>query len=353
LNTPQLPFLDDLPAQPARPAGLVVKAQRGRPLSKKQRPFNRLVQKVERLRMRLDAERRRLEAALVFHAEHLRHRVARAIALRKDLIRTLRPFLEDRRVSRRDKGVLRTILSEQLGDVLANDDSPLDDDLRTLFEELEGADLARVEQDEFDEMRTMVEAMFAEQGVTVDLSRFRPGMSDEEMAAAAAEMAADVQREARDAHGRHERAGRPKTRRELKAEERVAQVEELRKSSIGAVYRRLAKVLHPDLEPDPDRRHEKGAVMQQVTAAYGIATCTRCCGWRSSGTSATRRTSRASATRSSPPTIICSRSRRRISRRRGTSSSRIRGTRRSANPQDRSASRSRWMAPRKRGGSTR
>jgi hypothetical protein len=268
LNTPQLSFFDDEPAQAVPPAGLMVQPQSGRPLSKKQRAFNRLVGKVDRLRTQLEVERRKLDAALVFHAEHLRHRVQRAVALRKDLIRALRPFLDDRRVSRRDKGVLWTMLAEQLDDVVAKDDGPLDDDLRALFEELEGADLAQLEQDQFDDVRTMMEAMFAEQGVKVDLSRFRPHMSEEEMAAAAAEMAAEAERQVRNAHGLNDQPRRRKTRRELKMEARAAELEELRKSSIGAVYRRLAKVLHPDLELDRDRRQEKSAVMQQVTAAY-------------------------------------------------------------------------------------
>jgi hypothetical protein len=268
LNTPQLSFFDDVPAQSARPGGLIVQAQPGRPLTKNQRAFNRLVAKVEGLRTRLETERRRLDTALVFHAEHLRPRVERAIALRKELIRTLMPFLSDRRVSRRDKQTLCSILSDQLADVLAHDEGEMEDDLRALFEQLEGIDLTQLEQEEMDEARTAIEAMFAEQGVTIDLSGFRQGMTEEEIAAAAAQMAAHAERQAQEAACRRDRPGRQKSRRELKAEERAAEMEQLRKSSIGAVYRRLAKVLHPDLEQDAERRERKSAVMQQVTAAY-------------------------------------------------------------------------------------
>jgi hypothetical protein len=37
---------------------------------------------------------------------------------------------------------------------------------------------------------------------------------------------------------------------------------------LGAVYRRLAKELHPDLERDPAEREKKSRVMQEITAAY-------------------------------------------------------------------------------------
>ena len=42
----------------------------------------------------------------------------------------------------------------------------------------------------------------------------------------------------------------------------------MRKDSLGSVYRRLVKELHPDLEPDPAERERKSRVMQDITAAY-------------------------------------------------------------------------------------
>jgi hypothetical protein len=51
-------------------------------------------------------------------------------------------------------------------------------------------------------------------------------------------------------------------------ESKVARFEQLRKDIIGAVYKRLAKVLHPDLEADPVEREKKSRAMQEVTAAY-------------------------------------------------------------------------------------
>jgi len=58
-----------------------------------------------------------------------------------------------------------------------------------------------------------------------------------------------------------------KTKQEQREEERARRFEQLRKDNIGAVYKRLAKVLHPDLEADPVERERKTRAMQQVTAA--------------------------------------------------------------------------------------
>jgi hypothetical protein len=91
-------------------------------------------------------------------------------------------------------------------------------------------------------------------------------MTEEEAAAAAAQLAHELRRveQSRDAatlKPRDETTARA-------AEDRARRHELLRKDSLGAVYRRLAKELHPDLERDPAERERKSRVMQDVTAAY-------------------------------------------------------------------------------------
>jgi hypothetical protein len=247
-------------------SSLAIRPQQGRPLNKKQQAFNRLVTAVERSRARLDAARRRFDAALVFHAEHVRPRVERVIVARKDLVRALRPFLDDRRLKRSEKQELRTMLAEHLDDAL-HGDAELDDDLRALFEELHGTSMAELEQEEMDDARAAMEDMFADMGLTVDLSDFHPGMSEEDVAAKAAAIWEEARHQTDETQARI-RSGRRKTKRQIREDERVRQLDELRRTNIGAIYRRLAKVLHPDLEPDPETRHRKSALMQEVTAAY-------------------------------------------------------------------------------------
>ncbi|MBI4472898.1 MAG: hypothetical protein HY646_09535 [Acidobacteria bacterium] len=48
----------------------------------------------------------------------------------------------------------------------------------------------------------------------------------------------------------------------------MREAEELRKRSIAAVYKQLAKVLHPDLEPNAAQRERTLVLMQDLTAAY-------------------------------------------------------------------------------------
>jgi hypothetical protein len=61
---------------------------------------------------------------------------------------------------------------------------------------------------------------------------------------------------------------RGKTARQLEREKREKLAEELRKKTLATVYKQLARVLHPDLELDPERRRQKERLMQELTVAY-------------------------------------------------------------------------------------
>ena len=246
--------------------GLALRPGTGRPLGRKQKSFNRLVATVETLRGRLDGDRRRLDEALVFHAAEVRPRVERVAATRKDLVRALVPYLGDRRLKRGDQGILRTMLAEQLDDILESD-AALEDDLRALFDELHGADLGQVEHAHMEGARAALEDMFVEAGIAVDLSAFTPGMSAEEMAAKMAELTDNLRRQAEAAEPRTAPGRRP-TQREGRVDEWARQQDELRKTTLSGLFRQLAKVLHPDLEADPQVRQHKSALMQELTVAH-------------------------------------------------------------------------------------
>ena len=254
---------DDLPPPPHR--SLVIRSTHGRPLSKEERAFNRALARLQALSRALEEEKRRLDRLLVFHAAEIRPRTDRAVALRVSLVRALAPFLDDRRLTKGQHKVLRRILVDQLDDVLTHVEQP-DLDLQALFERLHDLSYAQAVQDDIEEAQAGMAAIFDELGLDVEVPELRADMTEEDAAAAAAQLAHELRlaEETRDAatqRPRHEKTARA-------AEERARRHEQLRKNSLGAVYRRLAKELHPDLERDPVERERKSRVMQDITAAY-------------------------------------------------------------------------------------
>lgn len=262
--TDGLPFdPDDLRSSPPD-RSLVIRSTRDRPLSKEERAFNRALARVRALGRALDDEKRRLDRLLVFHAAEIRPRTDRACGLRVGIVRALVPFLDDRRLTKGQHRVLRQILVEQLDDVLMHAEKP-DPNLQALFERLHGVSYAQAVHDDLEEARAGMAAIFDELGLDVDVPELHPDMTEEDAAVAAAQLADELRRaeekDAAEQTARHGKAARA-------AEERARRSEQLRKDTLGAVYRRLVKELHPDLEPDPAERERKSRIMQNVTAAH-------------------------------------------------------------------------------------
>jgi len=250
---------------------LAVTASPGRVLTKAQKAFNRLVARVEALRAEIKTTTSRLERALREHERDVRPRLDQLAALRKDLARTLATFLTDPRLKRAaDRDLLGSVIADLIDDTAAYDGGIVDEDLRILFETLTKDDSGSNAEEEmavFEAMRSHVERAFGESGVDIDLSDIRPDSTEEEIRACIAKA-----RHAARERGTTEDSGaeRPRrmTKKQLEREARVRQAEEARHRTIGTIYKQLAKALHPDLERDPERRREKLALMQELTAAH-------------------------------------------------------------------------------------
>jgi hypothetical protein len=253
-------------------AELTLTPQPDRPLTKAQRTFNRLVAQVEDLRSRIVQETAKLDAALAYYAEHLHSRLKQQTTLRKDLVRLLAPFLTKKHLrNKNDRKALRAVIGELLLEIVREDGSLQDDDLRAIFKQVHEMDFERARQLEIDEVRSEMELMIDDLGIDVDLSDLDSAMTDSEvsakMAAKMAELSAAMKDQAENARSFQE-PRRRKTKRQLEKEQRMRQEEEIRQKSITTIYRELAKILHPDLEQDPACRERKVVLMQELTVAY-------------------------------------------------------------------------------------
>ncbi len=248
--------------------GLTLVSQRSRPLTKAQQAFNRLVARIETLRLKLERETRRLDDALAYYGEHLHARLRRQTELRKGLVRALAAFLNDKGLKPKSaRSTLCQVIAQQLQEVFFQEGALSDDDLRALFERVHGCAFEEFERDEFEASRQQFETMFSDLGIDIDLSAIKPGMSEETLAAKAAEMADRLRREVEEKQ-QSSSPPRRKTQRQMEKEERQRLAAELRKKTVATLYKQLARVLHPDLELDAARRNQKEVLMQELTVAY-------------------------------------------------------------------------------------
>jgi hypothetical protein len=265
------PFLFETGIPERDDAGLMLTPRADRPLTKAQRAFNRLVARVEELRARIATETKILDEAVIYYGSYLHPRLQRQNEMRKDLVRLLSRFLNKKSLrNKSDRQILRTIISDLLDQIVFHEGSLTDADLRAVFKQIHQMDVEQARQQDIEESRSEMEAMLDELGVQVDLSGLHAGLNEEELAAKMAELAATIKdkAEAKTAEHSFGRSKRPKGRRRLEKEQPLRQAEEVRKKSISTIYKELAKILHPDLEQDPERRQRKVVLMQELTVAY-------------------------------------------------------------------------------------
>src|ERR1700688_2281391 len=128
---------------------VVVISQPGRPLFQAQRAFNRLVTKVEESRARLDREIHRLDKVLAYYGVHIHPRLQRQMALRKELVRALAPFLDGNRPKQKsERKTLRIVIAEQINEIAGKEGTLTDEDLQAVFKRVHGVEFGRGEQEE-------------------------------------------------------------------------------------------------------------------------------------------------------------------------------------------------------------
>jgi hypothetical protein len=241
-----------------------------RPTDRKAKALDRLLARVDELRRQVEERKRSLEAALVVHAAELRPRMQQVTDLRRDIVRALWPFTSGRQIKAADRHALRDVIAGQIDMIVSRDLSP-EPDIQAIFEQVHGVSWDDAVRDGLYEAQAMMAEAFDDLGLDVDVPELRPDMTEAEMAAIGARMAERLQQVEAE-HAERERArppGKREAQRLARDEERRRRVEQMRKVSIVASYRRLVKALHPDREADPVARERKEAAMRDVTTAYG------------------------------------------------------------------------------------
>lgn len=227
----------------------------GRPLSKAQKKFDRLLRKVETLR----AERARLttrwEKFLKVYQERIHPQERRMLERRKQVVRVLAGhWRKPKGLGKRQREALEEMLVGQLRALFEGGPEWFDDELRTLWDALRASSSPAVTEDENAEVD---KSETAEEATPFEDADDRASRDASDVGGSAAEAAG---------------AARPKSPRQEAAErlaaERAARREEARKRTVVGIYKQLAKVLHPDLERDPVLRERKLALMQDLTKAH-------------------------------------------------------------------------------------
>lgn len=226
--------------------------------SRVRRQFNTLVKKLE-------AERRRLadwEAALpglMNEAEREFHPLVQAYSVhQREMVVLLDQMHQHRSLGKRERAKLSDFICTLALELMAGGD---DVEFKDIYKRHSGGDFdEETEQDDAISLSMIADLL----GLQMDDDELRsPEDILEAVAACEGQGCGEEQ-----PGGRAKSATRRKSASALAREQRQAAEEDELKQTVRDIFRKLASGLHPDREPDADKRERKTALMQRVNVAY-------------------------------------------------------------------------------------
>lgn len=239
---------------------VLIEPKMGAPLSKAQRKFNTLVQKIERLKAQLAEWRDTVPQAIERVQRECEPLRGTYRALRIELVALLDRAASGGGMTKKEKKKLRHLISSITAELLAEQPDESLEALHDKYSDMSFAEHAGIVNET---IKAVVGDMYGiEIGDDVD-------MADPEQLRGVTEK---IEQQARDELGRQRSAD---ARRSKRGSARAAEAEARRsaaaaqvKQSLQDVYRKLAGALHPDRAPDEGERRRRTALMQRVNVAY-------------------------------------------------------------------------------------
>jgi hypothetical protein len=227
-------------------------------LSKEHQAFNKLTKRIDSLQKKIDSETKKLESLSALYYKEV---FTKVLELGNHKIK-LSHLLDEKRKLIKLSNKQNEKLDDVILDLLADAFSVIEPDEATkkLYDYYSGGDFDEESKEEEERMKSVFTEMFHEQfGLKLDPSLFE-GNPDFE------KIEEDLKKQMAENAGTQK--PQKKTKKQLEKEAKQLQKEELKKKSLRSIYLSLAKLTHPDTEPDENLRVEKEEIMKKVTVAY-------------------------------------------------------------------------------------
>lgn len=236
-------------------------------LSKNQEAFNKLTQRIEKLQKDIEKKQLQFDLALKMYGNQLYPAQLKILEARYKMILVLWNIYSGKRLSKPDQRSLKMVLQSHLEEYFSQTEVEPDAVIQNIFTQLEGVSYEKMIQEETD--RRNAEMLDALEKVNVNMEGI--DMNDEaamaEKVAEARQKIAELQ-EQNEEFERLREAKRKKSAKQLEAEKMQKAVDEMKQKNIGTIYKQLAKLFHPDLEQDEDKKLDKEVLMKELIAAY-------------------------------------------------------------------------------------
>ncbi len=247
--------------------GLSISKAGKQKLSKNQDAFNKLTQKIERLQKEIEKKQLQLDLAMkIYSAEVV---ISKRVIMEqlRELVVVLWNNYIAKKLAKADQRYLKQIISEHLQTLLIELGAEPDTEIKKIFEELHGDNYDEMLEQEKDLVR--IEMVGELKKMKVNLADV--DINDEE---ALAKKLHETRQKLFEEHIANEqnfeknRKEKKKSIKQLEAEKVEQEIADIKNKNIGTIYKQLAKLFHPDLEQDEERKLEKEILMKELTVAY-------------------------------------------------------------------------------------
>jgi hypothetical protein len=281
LNLGLDPLPDPVPFSQPSKTDLTIKRATSQPLSPAQEEFNKRMQALEKARAAHERKRARLDADFVVCRDELMPAVETRNRVEHQLVLLAIEAKKTLKLTVRRRNALDDLISLKI-EALLNDPVGFSEEETAMLEALReefnprDPDGEDAEEDEFaraqfEVMREILEGIARDAGVKLDLSGLDPNMDPVELERLMHERFAAAEEEFSNSSLDPFSTDAPRKRKPSKAalerERLKKEAEEAKNRDFKSLYKQLAKVLHPDLEADPELKAHKEAWMQRLTAA--------------------------------------------------------------------------------------
>ncbi len=229
-------------------------------LNEDQMTFRRLKNQLETLKEKERKRQTELDQGLLFYHEKIRieeEKIDRALEERihyaYQLYKTAKSF------SKRELNALRELILIDIDSLLKSAGiHGMPKKVEEIGKALGWKGAEATLKDELDPMIEEIETMFASQGIKIDLSHVDVKDSEEEI----------IRKLFEQVNTGMDEKENLSPKQSAKKSNKQQKIEELQKKSMNAIYKQLAKALHPDLEFDPEKKAKKEEQMKRLTLAY-------------------------------------------------------------------------------------
>lgn len=246
---------------------LAITKSANKKLSKNQEAFNKLTKRIEKLQKDIETKQLQLDLAMKLYGTEVQVSKTKITTQRRELIIVLWENYSTKKLAKPDQRSLKQIIREHLQFLLMELGAEPDADIKKIFEQLEG--------DNYDEMLELEKEM-ARADMVEELRKMKVDLTDfdtndgEALAKKWYETRQKLYEKRIEMNDQFENqhASKKKSVGQIEAERLQHEVDEMKKKSISIIYKQLAKLFHPDLEQDEERKLEKEILMKELTVAY-------------------------------------------------------------------------------------